>query len=920
MNMHAVAPLLLSAALTLAAAGCSESVESLVAGADASFSKGDFRTAQIQLKAALQQDPRNARARWLLGELNLATENGADAEKELRRAGELGVGNDAVIPAIAQALLLQNKADAVFELTATSDLSPRAQGELMAARGLAHITRRESKPADELTAEALKLAPSSAFAKTARARVHAAAGRLDEAEQLLVALQQAQPTYGLAWSLLGDIQDVRGDLPKAEQAYSVALEKRPVPVRDLLKRAQVRLRQKNFDGALADAQRLTEAFPKLQPAWYVVGAAHFFKKEFPKAQEALDRSSQLDGDHVPTLILLGWANLNAGNLAQASLQASRAAALAPNLVGARLLMATVDLREQRPQHAEEMVRPVVDAFPDNLPAKGLLIASLQAQGKRAEAAPLLEQVAAATPESLDVQAAVGLDLLRAKEPDKALAILGRAVRQAPAAPRVNEALVVALIQDKKYDEALAAAQRFHDQNRGDPAGLRLLGAAQVAKGERAAAKATFRKALDVTPGDPALSVNLAELLRRDGDLAGARVVIAQASQMRPDDAGLLNVLAQIALQQDQGTEAVDLLRKALAKSPGHRLSQVLLSRQLLTQNDAKGALAVLPTDRELSDAAVLALRADANLRLNEAAAARDDLEQLVRLLPRSAEAQFNLAIAHAALGDRARMETALDEAGKLDPKNASIGVARARVLAQRGKPDEAAALAKSLALAESDPRLLATERAIAEAKGDKAGEVRAAERLLAAAPSTDNALMLAKVQAAAGQAEAAERTLRDWVDRHPDADAAALALAALYGRSGRAGDAAAVLRPLAKKAPDDAVVQNNLAWYLRESAPKESLALAEKASAAAPDNPAILETYATVLALNGQYDKALRAIDAAIAKARQPVYYQLQKVEILVRSGDTAAAVGEFEAVRAGGVPQALRPMLEALERRLGSP
>jgi putative PEP-CTERM system TPR-repeat lipoprotein len=918
MTIKLVAPFLISAALALAAAGCSQSVDSLIASGDEALGKGDYRTAQIQLKSALQKDPNNARARWLLGEVALATENGADAEKEIRLAGEYGVGNDAVIPALAQALLLQNKVDAVLELAQPPDLSPRAQGELVAARGLAHLAKREGQQADELTAQAIKMAPDSKSVMAARVRVLASAGKLDEAEQLLLALQQRHPDYGLAWSLMGDVQDVRGDLAKAEQAYTKALENRAVGVEDLLKRAEIRLRRQNFDGALADATQLNKALPQLQQAWYVAGAAKFRKRDFSAAKEALDRSYQLNEDHLPTLVLLGWSNLNLGNLGQAGAQASRALALAPNVVGPRLLMATLDLREQRFQHAEEMVRPVVDSFPDSLPAKSLLVASLQGQGKGAEAAPILEQIAAAKPESLDVQAAVGLDLLRAREPEKSLAVLSRAVAQGPAAPQVNRALVVALIQEKKYDEALAAAQRFHDQSPRDPSGLQLLGAAQAAKGDWESAKATLRKALDVVPGEPALSVALAELLRRHGNLAGARDVIQDALIKRPDDAGLLNVQAQLALRQGQTAEAIDLLHKSLANSPTHRLSQAMLGRQLLLQNDPKGALAVLPTDRELEDAELLALRADANLRLREAAAARDDLEQIVRLQPRSAEAQFNLAMAYAALGDRGRMEKALDEAGKLDPKDANIGLERARALAQRGKPDEAEALAKSFALAESDPRLLTTELTILAARGDKAGELRVAERLLAAAPSTDNALMLAEAQAAGGQAEAAERTLRDWLDRHPDADAAAMALAALYGRAGRAGDAAAVLRPLANKAPGNAVVLNNLAWYLRESAPKEALALAEKASAAAPDNPAVLETHATVLALNGNYDKALRVIDAAIAKARQPAYYQLQKVEILVRSGDTGAAASELEAVRAGGVPPALGPMLEALEQQLG--
>ena len=74
----------------------------------------------------------------------------------------------------------------------------------------------------------------------------------------------------------------------------------------------------------------------LQPAWYMTGLIHFVKKDFGKAQEALDRSYQVNNDHLPTLILLGWSNLNLGNIGQARERAGRALAIAPNGIAARL--------------------------------------------------------------------------------------------------------------------------------------------------------------------------------------------------------------------------------------------------------------------------------------------------------------------------------------------------------------------------------------------------------------------------------------------------------------------------------------------------------------------------------------------------------------------------------------------------------
>jgi Flp pilus assembly protein TadD len=162
MRRKKLVTLIALAVLALGPGACSrQTPESLIAGAETAIASGDHRSAVIQLKSALSQDPKSARARWLLGEVYLNTEDGAGAEKEIRRAGELGVVDDAVLPALAQALLLQGKAEQILELVDSGGLSPRAKGELAGAQGLARLAKGDEKAGDELTAKGLALAPGS---------------------------------------------------------------------------------------------------------------------------------------------------------------------------------------------------------------------------------------------------------------------------------------------------------------------------------------------------------------------------------------------------------------------------------------------------------------------------------------------------------------------------------------------------------------------------------------------------------------------------------------------------------------------------------------------------------------------------------------------------------------------------------------
>src|SRR5438552_16180828 len=70
--------------------GCSERPESMVASAKDYLAKNDRNAAIIQLRNALQKNPDLAEARFLLGKALLDNAEYAAAEKELRKAGELG--------------------------------------------------------------------------------------------------------------------------------------------------------------------------------------------------------------------------------------------------------------------------------------------------------------------------------------------------------------------------------------------------------------------------------------------------------------------------------------------------------------------------------------------------------------------------------------------------------------------------------------------------------------------------------------------------------------------------------------------------------------------------------------------------------------------------------------------------------------
>ena len=114
--------------------GCGEEQPpALIASAKDYLAKKDNRTAVIQLKSALQKQPDLAEARFLLGRTLLEDGDAVSGEVELRKALDLKYPKEAVLPALARALVQQGKAQRAIKDYAAIDLGQPAAAELKTA-------------------------------------------------------------------------------------------------------------------------------------------------------------------------------------------------------------------------------------------------------------------------------------------------------------------------------------------------------------------------------------------------------------------------------------------------------------------------------------------------------------------------------------------------------------------------------------------------------------------------------------------------------------------------------------------------------------------------------------------------------------------------------------------------------------------
>ena len=127
-------PFLLLAGLS-PISGCSRNLTPVehVAKAKEYMDKGEYRPALIELNNALQKDPNLVEGRWLLGKVAVNLGDGARAEKEIKKATELGLKRASTQVTLVRAILLQGDLDRVMTESGTlpPDVSKTDQAAIL---------------------------------------------------------------------------------------------------------------------------------------------------------------------------------------------------------------------------------------------------------------------------------------------------------------------------------------------------------------------------------------------------------------------------------------------------------------------------------------------------------------------------------------------------------------------------------------------------------------------------------------------------------------------------------------------------------------------------------------------------------------------------------------------------------------------
>lgn len=796
---------------------------------------GDARTAASELESRLQASPQDAAALRALGIVRLRLGDAAAAERHLRAAQDAGMPEAEVAAPLAQALMMQDRTEALLLAVRPGERPAATEGEVRFWRGLAQSARNDHTAALASFDDAARLLPDDPRPHIAKAQQLTSLHRLDEAEQAADAAVQRSTDSAQradALSLKGELRRMADDGAAAARLFAEALLTDPDSRSALIGRATLAMAEGKPEAAEKDARQVLDTAPDHPVARYLVASAQAARNQLVAALATLHDAER--SGYPPSLLLRATLRLNRGDLELARHDIEQYQSMAGRDGRSQRLRGALLLRLHEPELAVKALQDAAAQQPGDVQTAALLAAAHMLSGDLGAAARSLDS-----------------------------------------------------------DTGLQAMRDLERQMPGSPLPPTLAGTVLAARGDAAAARAELEQALRLDASFIPALLTLGRLEAAEGRPEPARRNLMKILSLDDRHAAAMTALADLAARQGQPDAARRWLERAVAANPEAlpaRLEQIEL---LLRGGDSAGALVAARQLAAEAPAEPAALEA-----LGKAAWAAGDRDEalavfrrLAAAMPKAAKAHMLLASALAATGQDAEALQSAGTAAGLDDTYLPAQAQHLQLLIAAGRGAEAVAAAE--AWRGRHPGQTAGELLLADAHlrlGQGAAAAAVLEQAFARRPSTTLAIRLAEARLRAGTGEQAAAGLGEWLAQHPDQTAARSALAALFLRLGKLQQAQAEFETVVAADAGNAVALNNLAWLYDRAGDPRALALAEQAYRLNPGSPHIADTLGTILVRRQQTARGLKLLREAHAGAPQVPDIRYHLAAALAQAGETDEA------------------------------
>jgi tetratricopeptide (TPR) repeat protein len=812
--------------------------------AENALAAGDVRAAIIDAKDVLLNEPDNLRGRLLLARASIEIGDGATAEKELRRAIQLGTTPTEIAAELGRALLLQGKFDEVLSEVPLDGIgSAEVEASVRQIHGDAYLGLNQAASAREMFSSALQLQPDNLDARLGIASSYIAEGNFAQARGNIDNVLETNADDPRVWLYSGSYNVRLGDFETAAANFQVALD-RADKISDSSSRLQALaglgeslLAQQDIEQARIHIDLLKiEASQSFQTMLLVARLA-YIDQQWTTAQENLQQILRVAPNYRPAQMLLGAVHLRSGNLSQAEMYLSSAVASVPGDVRARQMLAETRLQMRKADEALEALAPILSG-PD-ADSLTLQLAARASLGERDidEGIEYLRRSVDEDPGNEDLRFQLAVTLLEVGRTDEAQAVLDEidVSGSEEDAYRRDVLGVLKSMRDGQAPAALQAAKQVAGTFSTRSSAFNLLGAIHLANQDLDAAIVSFERALELDPTELLAQRYLAAISESQGEFASA---VSQYEKILEDDADAtwaIFALGRIAFRQEEYEQAKEQFGRASELEPDNAVYRLNLARTEVQLGNDSEAIRILDSEFEatikhLQSAVMLSML---KAKTGDLAGAMDIAEQQLRLYPEN-------PVPHALQGEIYLLD---------------------------GKPTYAdSAYAKALSLG----------------------------------PLRSHVLRAYRIKRDLGVVDA-QQPLIDYLEIRPLDNDMRVFLAESYMQNDDLSKSISSYQEVVSGQPDNAVALNNLAWAYYLVDDPRAIETAQKAHELMPDNGAIVDTLGWIMIQKGSAEEGEKMLRKAVEMENGRAEIRYHHAVALARLGRIEEARGTLQEIIESG-------------------
>lgn len=859
--------------------------------------QNNYKGSVIELKNAILKNPDSAEARLLLGQIYLKTGNGAEAEKELTRARQLGVGNEAITPYLGQALLLMGEFQRVLDEIEAGQHSSKANlAKILQLRADALLGLGKTQEGCNLYQQSLEADTENPGTYWGLARCAIAERNHPQARAWLGQALETKKQLAQTWVVLGDLEQFERKPEAALLAYTKALEIAPQNFAALESRATINANLGKLEAARKDVETVRQHFPRSLAAHHLQALLKFREKKYPEARDSLQAALRIAPDHPRLLLLGGLIETALGNPQTAESHFSKAARGMPHNSFVLRMLAGTQLRLGRVEDAAKTLAPIdLEKTRDG----GLFAIAGEiaaARGDFATATEYFEKAALRSPENPEIRTELGVARLALGD-RQALADLEAAAAMQGAGTRPDIVIIATHLKQKQYDAALARIASLEKKQLDSPIPWNYRGAAYLGKRDLKQARASFEQALRIDPAFYPAAANLANL-----DLADKRPDMARSRyegvlKATPSHLQAMLALAELSLQDKNEKASLAWLEKAAKAHPSAVLPRERMVRHFLRQGDKRRAIDIaqdiVSSNPESPEA--MNLLGATQLAVGDTQGAINTLSAMAKKVPQSADALQRLALAYIAARQTKQAQATLQSALQLRPDHLPSQRALIQLELERKNANAALKIAREMQTQRpAAPQGYLLEGDVLMHQKDFNAAAKAYAQARERGSQDISTVRQYQALRAAEQREAADNVLRDALARYPQEQNIREFVASEFLAAGRNKEAISLYADLVERNPQNLVALNNLAnLYFREG-DKRAWPVAERALQLAPDNPTVQDTAGWILLGQNQMARGLDLINKAAKGAPNNATIRYHHAAALAQAGDKTQAKKEL--------------------------